>query len=192
MVQVDVTPEAMCLAFVLGAARAVTGDPAVTATERAVPELSSNLRGWLADPSPASAAALRERIALGAPAAAVVDLLDALRKTPRADLVDVVVDLSRDRRRVVRAHAIAAWAELGPAHADRAIAAAAGDLDPTIRSLAPALAARHPSESAEQTVVDLLALDEVLAAALAEAEAPIDDEEAAIEIVPDVVVEDPS
>lgn len=188
MVQDDVTPEVMCLAFVLGAAKAVTGSPAVMATERAVPELTTHFRGWLADPAAASTAALRERIALGAPAAAVVDLLDALRKTPRPELADVIVDLTHDRRRVVRAHAIAAWAELGPVHADRAIAAAAGDLDPTIRSLAPALAARHPSESAEQTVVDLLALDEALAAALAQTEDPIvpsDDDDVSIELLED-------
>lgn len=185
MVQDDVTPEVMCLAFVLGAAKAVTGDPAVMATERAVPELTTHFRLWVADPSPASTAALRERIALGAPSAAVVDLLEALRKAPRAELIDVILELAHDRRPLVRAHAIAAWAELGPTHADRAIAAAAGDLDPKVRRLAPALAARHPSESAEQTVVDLLALDEVLAAALAESEEPVDEEEAAIELLED-------
>lgn len=170
-----VTPEVICLAIALTTGAA---DPAgavrggeVAATERAVGQVSARLHTWLEDPSPTAATAIRERVALGAPPAALIALLDELRSTPRASLLDVVQSLATYRRADVRGHAFAAWAEFGPEQAERAIAAAAVDLDPSVRRLVPALAARHPSERVEQLVVDLLDRDTELAAAMAEDDA---------------------
>lgn len=167
-----VTPEVICLAIALTTGAADTAAaPAVAATERAVGQVSARFHAWLEDPSPTAATAIRERVALGAPPAALIALLDELRSTPRASLLDVVQSLATYRRADVRVHAFAAWAEFGPDQADRAIAAAAVDLDPSVRRLVPALAARHPSDAVEQVVVDLLARDAELAAAMAEDDA---------------------
>lgn len=174
MVQGGVTPEVICLAIALTTGAAGSGPRPIVASERAVAQLSARFREWLADPSPTATAAIRERVELGAPPVALIAVLDGLRTHPRVALLDVVQSLATYRQTQVRAHAIAAWAEHGPAAAIAAIAAAATDLEPSIRALAPALAERHPSDLAEQIVVDLLARDEALAAALAasEAEAP--------------------
>lgn len=185
-----VTPEVICIAIALttGAAdpHAVGPEP-VAATERAVGQVSTRLRTWLADPSPSATAAIRERVALGAPPQALIALLEGLRETPRPALLDVVQSLATYRRAEVRAHAFAAWAELGPEHADRAIAAAAVDLDPTVRRLVPALAARHPSEAVDQVLVDLLDRDAELAAAIAESDADEVELEVEPEVEPEVV-----
>lgn len=171
--RVDVAPEIICLAIAVttGAVAPMSDAPrAIAATERATSAVSANFREWLADPSSEGAAAIRERVELGAPPAALVALLDALRTTPRAELVDVVQSLATYRNPTVRAHAIAAWAEQGELEAVAAIAAASTDLEPKIRALVPALAKKFPSEEAEQILVDLLARDELLATSLAEAD----------------------
>jgi hypothetical protein len=172
MVQVVVTPEVICLAIAVMTG-AVGSDPqaprAVAATERAASAVSAHFREWVADPSSEGAAAIRERVELGAPPVALVALLDALRTTPRAELVDVIQSLATYRNPQVRAHAIAAWAEQGELESLAAIAAASIDLEPKIRALVPAIAAKFPSEEAQQMLVDLLARDEALAKALAEA-----------------------
>lgn len=186
MVQVDVTPEVICLAIAVTTGAA---NPSAAATraiaernvpERTTDELADRFRSWLADPSPAAAAAIRDRVEQGAPPAALLVLLEGLRAAPRTELVGVVESLAAYRRADVRAAAIAAWAE-HDGQAERAIAQAAGDLDPAVRRLVPALGARHPSDVAEQLVVDLLAQDAALAAALAQ-----DEPELVIEDEPEV------
>lgn len=172
MVQIVVTPEVICFAIAVATGAMGTdsqGSAPIAATERAASGVSAHFREWLGDPSRDAARAIRERVELGAPPVALVALLDALRASPRPELLDVVQSLATYRRADIRAHAIAAWAEQGELEAVAAIAAASTDLDPKVRALVPALAAKFPSEEAEQILVDLLARDEALAAALAEA-----------------------
>lgn len=187
MVHSVVLPEVICLSIALGTGALRRDDvPTVAATERATTEVAAHFRTWLADPSAAGAEAIRERVALGAPPDALVVLLEGMRESPRPDLADIAQGLAGYRRADIRGHAIAAWAELGGAQAERAIAAAATDLDPGIRTLAPALASRHPSERAAQIVVDLLARDADLAAVLEEdapvieSDAPVVDDDAVV------------
>lgn len=168
------TPEVICLAIAVATGALGTGatgsaPQAIAATERAASGVSAHFREWLADPSADGGRAIRERVDLGAPPVAIIALLDALRASPRAELLDVVQTLATYRRADIRMNAIAAWAEYGELEAVAAISAASTDLDPKVRALVPALAAKFPGEEAEQILVDLLARDEALAAALAEA-----------------------
>lgn len=168
------TPEVICLAIAVATGAMGTGATgsaprAIAATERAASDVSAHFLEWLADPSSDGARAIRERVDLGAPPIAIIALLDALRASPRAELLDVVQSLTTYRRANIRMHAFAAWAEHGELEAVAAISAASTDLDPKVRALVPALAAKFPSEEAQQILVDLLARDEALAAALAEA-----------------------
>ena len=168
MVQIVVTPEVICLAIALATGAATPATHRSAATERAAEHVTARFEAWLANPSPAASAAIRERVQLGAPPIALIALLEGLQSAPNRDLLDVVQSLASYRRPQVRAHAILAWAELGPDQAARALAAACADLDPSIRRLAPAIAARHPSAEAEQRIIELLERDPALAQALAE------------------------
>lgn len=199
------TPEAISLAFLLGAAAAGTQgtqlvrDTGVathpghavessiaTAHEHAVADVSTHLVGWLADASPASQRSLRERVRRGAPPAALIAMLDAYRDAPRRELLDVVVELASYRRADVRGHALQAWAATDAAQADRAIAAACIDMDPAIRRVAWVLTRRHPSPAAQTHLREMLAHDAELAnevAAAAVADGVVEDDVADDEIV---------
>ncbi|MBX7079600.1 MAG: hypothetical protein K1X88_10465 [Nannocystaceae bacterium] len=172
------TPEAICLAFVLGAAASGHDRAAPLRPETEVAAVSAHLIAWLREPGSTSADALRERVARGAPPAALIAMLDAFQQAPRVELLDVVQQLASYRRVDVRARALVAWAAAGPSHSDRAIAAAATDMAPSIRRLALALSQRHPSAAAEVHVREMLAHDAALAAeaaALQDATADVDE-----------------
>jgi hypothetical protein len=185
-----VTPEVICLAIVLGASSGAPAKyanpstevaangvaPNVVPSEIAAMEVSARLRALLADRSPTAAIALRERVRLGAPPAALIAFLDAYGERPRAELLDVVRQLAQYRRVDVRAHALGAWAQTGPHEADLAIAAAADDVDAGIRRLAVALAERHPSPAASSRIADLLDHDRALAEEVAARGGEADDE----------------
>lgn len=152
--------------LVLLAIAPVTVVRAEPPAQRTVEDAARHLLALLADPAPEAATQLRKRVDAGAPPGALTTMLDAFRAAPRIDVLDVVQDLASYRRADVRGRALAAWAEVGGEQSDRAIAAAASDLDPTIRKLAVALAARHPSPSTAVTIAELLARDAELAAEL--------------------------
>jgi hypothetical protein len=181
-----VTAEVICLAIVLGASSGAPKRRVTAPTELAAIDVTARLRELLADPRPAAAAALRERVGQGAPPVALLALLDAYRAKPRPELLDVVQGLASYRRTDVRAHALTAWAQTGPHEADLAIAAAADDLDPGIRRLAVSLAERHPSPAASSRIDDLLAHDHALAEEIAARAAArlADDDEPVIEVEP--------
>jgi hypothetical protein len=159
-----VTFAGVLLAFVLGTGAGAANVRAPASPDRSVDEVAKRLVGWLADPSTDSADKLRARVRAGVPPRALLVLLEKYRAAPRAELLDVVKALATYRRIDVRARALAAWAATAPEQAERAIAAAARDLAPSIRKLAVALAKQYPSEAAAQIVEELLARDEALAA----------------------------
>ncbi|HWB74502.1 MAG TPA: hypothetical protein VG755_06095 [Nannocystaceae bacterium] len=172
----------ICLAIALGASSGTPQRMPTAPTEIAAVQVAAKLRALLADPSPKAVVALRERVQQGAPPAALVALLDAYRKQPRAELLDVVQELAQYRRSDVRAHALFAWAQTSAHEADLAIAAAATDVDPGIRRIAIVLAKQHPSPAASARIAELLDHDRPLAdevAAMAALEAA---EDAEIEI----------
>jgi len=141
--------------------------------DRSVEDLAQRLCRWLADPDPTAAARLRAPVALGVPPGALLVLLDAYRAAPRPELSPMVQELAGYRRTDVRARALAAWAALDGAHADAAIAAAADDVERSIRKLAVALAQRFGTARADEIVAELLARDEPLRAEIEAAAAPI-------------------
>jgi hypothetical protein len=166
------------LAFVLGAAASGHDRAVPVRPETEVAAVSAHLVAWLQEPGSASADALRERVRRGAPPAALVAMLDAYQRAPRLELLDVVQQLASYRRVDVRARALVAWAASGPMHSDRAVAAAATDMAPSIRRLAVALSQRHPSAAAQVHVREMLAHDPELAAeaaALQDATAALDE-----------------
>jgi hypothetical protein len=160
-----VTSAGFLLAIVLGTgAGAADVRAPVSPAERAIEQVTKTLLDALADPSPAAAKALRERVRAGVPPRALLKLLDRYRAAPRADVLDVVKSLTGYRRIDVRARALAAWAATDKAQAELAIAAAARDVAPSIRKLAVGLAKQYPSKAAELVIDELLARDEALAA----------------------------
>ncbi len=115
------------------------------------------------DRTPSGAEALRALIERGVPPRALIVWLDHFRKAPRVDVIDILLEVAQYRRTEIRARALVAWAECGDAHADRAIALAAHDLDRGIRRLAITIARRHPSPAASVYLDELLGRDSVLA-----------------------------
>jgi hypothetical protein len=157
-----VRPSILLLFIAIAPVTVVHAEPPPPTVEAA----AKHLLALLADPTPGAGTELRRRVDAGAPPGALTTMLDAYRTAPRIDVLDVVQALASYRRTDVRGRALAAWAEVGGAQSDRAIAAAASDVEPAIRKLAVALASRHPSPAAAQTIADLLARDEALAAEL--------------------------
>lgn len=159
-----VTSAGFLLAFVLGTGAGAADVRAPVSSERAIEQVAKKLVDWLADPSPAAAKALRERVRAGVPPRALLKFLDRYRATPRAEVLDVVQSLTGYRRIDVRSRALAAWAATDKKQAELAIAAAARDVVPSIRKLAVALAEQYPSKAAELVIDELLARDTELAA----------------------------
>ncbi len=157
----------LVIGIVVGLAAQGTLPLRAHAVEHSVEDVTARLMALFAEPGPESAALLRARVDAGVPPGALLVLLDGQRAAPRADIMDVVQTLAGYRRVEVRARALAAWAASGGQDAVEAITRAADDTDPTIRRLAVALAAVHPSARADEIVAALLRDDPELAALLA-------------------------
>lgn len=142
--------------------------PAAAAAPQArsgqIDTLAAEVRDWVFDEDPNTAAWIEARVAAGLPAGVLAGLADACRQHPRVDLLGVLMELSEYRRPEVRARALAARAELGGQFAVSAIEAAADDLDPGVRKVAVALAGVHPSAAADEVLAQLRALDPEVAA----------------------------
>jgi len=143
-----------------------------------VDALAQRLTRWVADSDVQAHDKALRRVRSGVPPAALAAFLAAARAHPDARYTPVLLDATRYRKVSVRGQALAALACMGPAHAERAIALAAGDHDFTIRRLAWALERLHPSPTSHEVIAALLERDTELAEALATAYGPVTQTEA--------------
>lgn len=129
-----------------------------------VEALARRLGTWVgALDAPGRQSAIK-RVTEGVPPGAMVAFLVAVAEHPHADYEALVRQATRYRRVGVRAHALVAWAAMGPQQAGRAVQQAADDPEQGIRRLAVVLADQHTSPASDEVVRRLLQRDVELAA----------------------------